>query len=95
MKWYVQVLQKYAVFDGRARRKEYWMFFLFNFLVVFVLAMLEGMVGDASTTGRSVLATVYQLGMWFRRSPSASVGCTTRITVDGGCSFPSSTLYSP
>jgi uncharacterized membrane protein YhaH (DUF805 family) len=26
MSWYFEVLKKYAVFDGRAQRKEYWMF---------------------------------------------------------------------
>ena len=26
MNWYLEVLKKYAVFIGRARRKEYWMF---------------------------------------------------------------------
>ena len=30
MNYYLDVLKKYAVFSGRARRKEYWMFFLFN-----------------------------------------------------------------
>ena len=30
MNWYLQVLQKYAVFSGRARRMEYWMFVLSN-----------------------------------------------------------------
>ena len=33
MEWYVEVLRKYAVFDGRARRKEYWMYTLFNILI--------------------------------------------------------------
>jgi len=32
MNWYLEVWKKYAVFSGRARRKEYWMFALFNFL---------------------------------------------------------------
>lgn len=27
MDWYLEVLKKYVVFDGRSRRKEYWMFF--------------------------------------------------------------------
>ena len=27
MHWYLEVLKKYAVFSGRARRKEYWMLF--------------------------------------------------------------------
>ena len=28
MNWYLEVLRKYAVFSGRARRMEYWMFLL-------------------------------------------------------------------
>lgn len=27
MDWYFEVLKKYTDFNGRARRKEYWMFF--------------------------------------------------------------------
>lgn len=30
MKFYLDVLKKYAVFTGRARRSEYWFFVLFN-----------------------------------------------------------------
>ena len=37
MNWYLEVLKKYAVFSGRARRKEYWMFILFNIIIAFVL----------------------------------------------------------
>lgn len=40
MNWYLEVLKKYAVFSGRARRKEFWMFTLFNLIVVAVLAGL-------------------------------------------------------
>ena len=35
MNWYLEVLKKYAEFKGRARRKEYWFFFLFNILIGF------------------------------------------------------------
>lgn len=38
MNWYLNVLKNYAGFSGRARRKEYWMFVLFNFIVAAVLA---------------------------------------------------------
>src|SRR5262249_1819130 len=38
--WYVQVMKKYAVFDGRARRTEYWMFQLVNFLVVLASVLI-------------------------------------------------------
>ena len=47
MEWYLAVLRKYAEFSGRARRKEYWMFFLFNFLIGCGLAILELTLGLA------------------------------------------------
>jgi uncharacterized membrane protein YhaH (DUF805 family) len=51
MSWYLEVLRKYAQFDGRARRKEYWFFALFNVLVAFVLCMLT--VGGVLLLGHS------------------------------------------
>lgn len=40
MSWYLNVLKNYAGFSGRARRKEYWMFALFNAIIAVVLAVL-------------------------------------------------------
>ncbi|MFG2591624.1 DUF805 domain-containing protein [Streptomyces sp. NPDC048438] len=40
MNWYLAVLKNYAGFGGRARRKEYWMFVLFNFIIAVVLSLL-------------------------------------------------------
>ena len=37
MNWYLEVLKKYATFSGRARRKEFWMFYLFYLIIVVVL----------------------------------------------------------
>ncbi len=37
MNWYVEVLKKYAVFEGRTRRQEYWMFWLINLIISLVL----------------------------------------------------------
>lgn len=48
MNWYLKVLKQYADFSGRARRKEYWMFALFNFIFVFTLAFFGGIVGEAT-----------------------------------------------
>jgi uncharacterized membrane protein YhaH (DUF805 family) len=42
--WYLKVLKQYADFNGRARRKEYWMFLLFNFIISIVLGFLAGMI---------------------------------------------------
>ena len=41
MKWYLEVLKKYAVFAGRARREEYWMFQLINILIIDVLYAID------------------------------------------------------
>ena len=43
MNWYLAALKKYADFGGRARRKEYWFFFLF-YLVFYLLATVFDMV---------------------------------------------------
>lgn len=43
MEWYVEVLRKYAVFDGRARRKEYWMYALFTFIIYFAYGLVAGL----------------------------------------------------
>jgi uncharacterized membrane protein YhaH (DUF805 family) len=40
MEWYLLVWKKFAEFNGRARRKEYWMFTLFNILIFLVLEVL-------------------------------------------------------
>ena len=53
MEWYLMVWRKYAQFDGRSRRKEYWMFTLFNLLAIFALAAAAIAVGVMlTTTGR-------------------------------------------
>jgi uncharacterized membrane protein YhaH (DUF805 family) len=56
MNWYLEVLKKYAVFTGRARRKEYWMFFLFNFIIAFVFGFVEGLLG-----GPGIIGNIYLL----------------------------------
>ena len=45
MNWYLKVLKQYADFNGRARRKEYWMFILFNAIVSTVLNVISPEVG--------------------------------------------------
>ena len=45
MGWYLQVLKKYAVFKGRARRKEYWVFMLINTTVIAILMIIEAVTG--------------------------------------------------
>ena len=46
MNWYLEALIKYANFKGRARRKEYWLFTLFNFLISFILLIVDSLIGS-------------------------------------------------
>ena len=44
--WYLKcVKDRYADFDGRARRTEYWMFFLVNILISIVVAIIGRVIG--------------------------------------------------
>lgn len=80
MRWYLEVLRKYAVFEGRARRKEYWYFFLFNVINSVVLAFVDGLTGSFSAeAGVGILGGLYSLAMLV---PSVSV--TVRRLHDTG-----------
>lgn len=59
MNWYLKVLQNYAGFEGRARRKEYWMFFLFNMLISYSLQIIAGL---SDTPVLMFLYVLYALG---------------------------------
>ena len=46
MEWYLKVMRdNYANFSGRARRKEYWMFALFQAIIMIVLLILDNVLG--------------------------------------------------
>lgn len=59
MNYYVKVLQNYVNFEGRARRSEYWYFFLFNVLISVVLAVLGNMVSSKL----NILSNIYGLAV--------------------------------
>ena len=64
MDWYLRVLKQYAVFNGRARRKEYWFFVLFNILISIGLAIVDGLTGSFSAeAGLGLLGGVYTLAV--------------------------------
>lgn len=70
MEWYLKALKNYVGFNGRARRKEYWMFYLFNIIIVFVLYGL-GMATIKSIGGLFIaLYGLYALGVFL---PSLAV----------------------
>ena len=65
MNWYLEVLKKYAVFTGRARRKEYWYFVLFNVIISIILAFVDEMTGSFSAEfGMGLLGGIYSLAVF-------------------------------
>lgn len=65
MKWYLQVLKKYAVFNGRARRSEFWYFVLFNIIIQIILSIVGLQLGIPS------VENIYSLAVLL---PSVAVG---------------------
>jgi uncharacterized membrane protein YhaH (DUF805 family) len=64
MNWYITVIKKYAVFSGRARRKEYWMFFLFNLIFSIVAIVLDNLLGTAiKDLGYGLISGLYFLAV--------------------------------
>lgn len=65
MEWMLLPLKRYADFQGRSRRREYWMFALFVFLVAvawgIVFAVLGGLSGYENGSGIGTLGTIWAL----------------------------------
>ncbi|UZE95479.1 DUF805 domain-containing protein [Alkalimarinus alittae] len=73
MEYFLGAFKKYADFSGRARRKEYWMYFLFYMIFYIGLAIIDGVVGTM------LLAFIFSLVMLI---PSISIA--TRRLHDTG-----------
>ena len=52
------ITNHYADFNGRARRKEYWMFVLFNFVVSLVLGIVMGLISQTAANAVSIIYTL-------------------------------------
>lgn len=60
IEWYKKVVfENYANFEGRARRKEYWMFFLANMIISFALGFILGLISPSL----GLVANVYSLAV--------------------------------
>lgn len=73
MNYYLHVLKNYANFNGRARRKEYWMFFLINILISF------GLAGVGGIFELEILSTIYTFAVLI---PSIAVAVRRMHDVD-------------
>ena len=70
MNWYLTLMtQKYASFSGRARRTEYWMFFLVYFVIALVIGVVEGLlsIGGYLTGIFALVHLLPSLGVTVRR----------------------------
>lgn len=68
MSWYIQAIKNYCNFSGRARRKEYWMFALISAVIVFVLGIIDGIIGiNILTSLYSLFILIPELSLTFRR----------------------------
>lgn len=64
MEWYLKVLKNYANFEGRARRKEYWMFFLFNTIFAVGATIIDNILGLAiANVGYGPIYIIYGLAL--------------------------------
>ena len=65
MEWYLKVMRdNYANFNGRARRKEYWMFSLFFFIFFFIgliLAIILSSTNDILGGGFGIILIIFFL----------------------------------
>lgn len=79
MEWYLAVLKKYFDFNGRARRKEFWMFFLFNAIISIVLSVLTNITGKTVGPLFTGLSALYSLAILL-----PTIGVTVRRLHDIG-----------
>lgn len=59
MNYYLEVLKKYADFNGRARRSEYWYFALFSGLISFLISFTLGALSPKLV----MLGSIYSLAV--------------------------------
>ncbi|WBQ02291.1 DUF805 domain-containing protein [Kribbella sp. CA-293567] len=81
MQWFTDVIKKYAVFSGRARRKEFWMFVLFSTIISIIIGIVDRLLGlnYGANDSNGVLGTIYTLAILL-----PSIGVAIRRMHDTG-----------
>ena len=54
---------KYALFIGRARRKEFWQFQVVAFAISIVLMIVDGILGTKTASGIGILGGIFSLAI--------------------------------
>jgi uncharacterized membrane protein YhaH (DUF805 family) len=65
MEHFLNVVKQYVNFEGRAKREEFWMYFLFYIIIAVAIGVVGGLIG------LSFLSSLYSLALLL---PSLSVG---------------------
>jgi uncharacterized membrane protein YhaH (DUF805 family) len=76
MNEFITCLKKYATFQGRARRKEYWFFILFSMLLGIGAAIVDAFLVDGT---RHIFYGIIRLGIFI---PSIAVTIRRMHDVD-------------
>ena len=82
IQWYTAVFRKYAVFEGRSGRSEYWWFALCNALVEFALYFVAGLAIAVLGNAAKVLSVFPAIYVFAALVPSIAV--TVRRLHDTG-----------
>jgi uncharacterized membrane protein YhaH (DUF805 family) len=61
--WKKVVLENYANFTGRARRAEFWWYFLANLLISIVFNIIDAVIGSGMGGGIGVIGLIYSLAV--------------------------------
>ncbi|MFK4131915.1 DUF805 domain-containing protein [Pseudomonas luteola] len=69
MNWFIKCFKQYNDFHGRARRMEYWMFWLISILISLGLGIVEGFLGTPQIMGQmfSLLIMIPSVAVAVRR----------------------------
>ncbi len=85
--YYLNAFKQYAVFTGRARRQEYWMFALFHFiafLVLYGLGLFSGFVLDGRVPDPVAVALIIPFFLYVLASFVPALALTIRRLHDTG-----------
>jgi uncharacterized membrane protein YhaH (DUF805 family) len=85
MDWYLKVLRNYIGFGGRARRKEYWMFVLVNFIFALVLGIVDKILGWERAAGKAFSPQFTAYLFCCHPGPCSFDASTIPIVRRGGC----------
>ena len=58
MKWFIKCIGQYADFSSRARRKEYWMFKVFKYIIFLVVTVFCALISNVYQDAISIFISI-------------------------------------